>query len=50
MMKADLPEFSGTTNEKLPMSWLFENFELVAELTLNHAALSFFPIVLGFAF
>ena len=37
------------TNEKLPMSWLFENFELVAGLTLNHAALSFFPIVLGFA-
>jgi len=31
------------------MSWLFENFELVAELTLNHALLSFFPIVLGFA-
>lgn len=49
MMKADLPEFSGMANEKLPMSWLFENFELVAELTLNHAALSFFPIVLGFA-
>ena len=48
-MKADPPEFSGKTNEKLPMSWLFENFELVAGLTLNHAALSFFPIVLGFA-
>ena len=31
------------------MSWLFENFDLVAGLTLNHAALSFFPIVLGFA-
>ncbi|MBH0052575.1 MULTISPECIES: ABC transporter permease [unclassified Salinibacterium] len=31
------------------MSWLFENFELVAELTLNHVALSILPIVLGFA-
>tara|TARA_B110000977_G_C11046737_1_gene480824 strand:- start:1173 stop:1874 length:702 start_codon:yes stop_codon:yes gene_type:complete len=37
------------TNENFRMSWLFENFELVARLTLNHAALSFFPIVLGFA-
>ena len=30
------------------MSWLFDNFELVAQLTLNHAALSLFPIALGF--
>ena len=31
------------------MSWLFENFELVASLTANHAALSVVPIVLGFS-
>jgi osmoprotectant transport system permease protein len=30
------------------MSWLFENFELVAGLTANHALLSFFPIFFGF--
>jgi len=35
-------------NEEFWMSWLFENFDLVASLTLNHAALSFTPIFLGF--
>jgi osmoprotectant transport system permease protein len=36
------------TNEDRPMSWLFDNFELVAGLTANHAWLSLIPIVLGF--
>jgi len=31
------------------MSWLVDNFGLVAKLTGNHAALSIIPIVLGFA-
>ena len=31
------------------MSWLFDNFDLVASLTANHAALSVVPIVLGFS-
>jgi osmoprotectant transport system permease protein len=31
------------------MSWLFDNFDLVARLTANHAVLSFFPIVFGFS-
>ena len=31
------------------MSWLFDNFDLVANLTANHAALSVVPIVLGFS-
>ncbi|MGZ0710349.1 ABC transporter permease (plasmid) [Coraliomargarita sp. W4R53] len=30
------------------MNWLFENFELVIELSLNHIRLSIVPIVLGF--
>lgn len=30
------------------MNWLFANFELVLELTLNHIRLSVIPIVLGF--
>lgn len=30
------------------MNWLFANFELVAELTVNHIRLSVIPIVLGF--
>ncbi|MEJ1155963.1 MULTISPECIES: ABC transporter permease [Microbacterium] len=30
------------------MSWLFANFELVWELSLNHIRLSIIPIVLGF--
>ena len=30
------------------MSWLFANFELVLELSLNHVRLSVIPIVLGF--
>ena len=31
------------------MSWLIDNFDLVARLTANHALLSLIPIVLGFA-
>lgn len=31
------------------MSWLVDNFGLVAKLTGNHAALSIIPIILGFA-
>lgn len=31
------------------MSWLFDNFDLVASLTANHAALSVVPIILGFS-
>lgn len=31
-----------------PVNWLFSNFELVVELTLNHVRLSLIPIVLGF--
>jgi osmoprotectant transport system permease protein len=49
MTKADPPEFSGTTNEDYWMSWLVDNFGLVAKLTGNHAALSIIPIILGFA-
>lgn len=30
------------------MNWLFENFELVIELSLNHIRLSIIPIILGF--
>lgn len=30
------------------MNWLFANFELVMELTLNHVRLSVIPIILGF--
>jgi osmoprotectant transport system permease protein len=49
MTKADPPEFSETTNEDYWMSWLVDNFGLVAKLTGNHAALSIIPIILGFA-
>lgn len=30
------------------MSWLIDNFALVARLTGNHVALSIVPIILGF--
>lgn len=46
---ADPPEFSGMKNEDYWMSWLIDNFDLVAGLTANHAWLSLIPIVLGFA-
>jgi osmoprotectant transport system permease protein len=49
MTKADQPEFLGMKNEDYWMSWLIDNFDLVAGLTANHAWLSLVPIVLGFA-
>jgi len=43
------PEFSKLTSEVYEMSWLFDNFELVARLAGNHVALSIAPIILGFS-
>jgi osmoprotectant transport system permease protein len=49
MPKVGPQEFSELTNERPEMSWLFDNFELVARLAGNHVALSITPIILGFS-
>jgi len=49
MPKVGPQEFSKLTNERPEMSWLFDNFELVARLAGNHVALSITPIILGFS-
>jgi len=47
MPRVDPQEFSEKTKDDW-MSWLVDNFDLVARLTGNHAILSVIPIVLGF--